>query len=228
MRCALVVLTALSAIDRITAFQLQPRMTLGSTSSVSFTRQQEMCPARADLLMLESDVEKIVAQVKSNINEGELSTRGEGWFVGQAALLAAVVFAPPEPVQPAVEVSVGLASMALGLALGASAVSDLGFANLTPWPKPVEKNELRTSGIYTLCRHPMYTALISLCFGLSLLDQSFERLLLTVALFALLSFKAGREEAFLEEKHGDDYRVYSSSVPQFFPTVAACWDLLRQ
>ena len=48
-----------------------------------------------------------------------------------------------------------------------------------------------------------------------------ERLLLTAALFALLSIKAGREEAFLNEKHGERYRAYAAYVPQLFPTIDA-------
>ena len=102
-----------------------------------------------------------------------------------------------------------------------SAVGDLGLANLTPWPKPVENNELRTEGVYSLCRHPMYTSLLMLCFGLSLLTLSFERVILTIALFVLLSIKSGREEAFLNDKHGERYRAYSAYVPQFFPTIQA-------
>ena len=50
---------------------------------------------------------------------------------------------------------------------------------------------------------------------------SFERLLLTVTLFTLLSIKAGREEGFLSDKHGERYRAYAAYVPQFFPTIPA-------
>ena len=67
----------------------------------------------------------------------------------------------------------------------------------------------------------MYAGLLWLSFGLSLLTLSFERLLLTSALFALLSFKAGREEVLLNQKHGERYRAYSAYVPQFFPTLGA-------
>ena len=66
-----------------------------------------------------------------------------------------------------------------------------------------------------------YTCLLSASFGLSLVTLSFERLLLTVALFALLSLKAGREEGFLRDKHGERYRAYAADVPQFFPTLPA-------
>mmetsp|Transcript_68681 Transcript_68681/g.153234 ORF Transcript_68681/g.153234 Transcript_68681/m.153234 type:complete len:247 (-) Transcript_68681:155-895(-) len=166
-------------------------------------------------------MEQIATQVMSNLNEGELSRRGEGWAIGQASLLLGVVFAPPKPIVPTVEVVVGLASIAVAATLATAAVSDLGFVNLTPWPAPVKRNALKTEGVYSLCRHPMYSSLIAGCFGLSLLDQSFERLLLTAALFALLSFKVGQEEAFLSDKHGERYRAYAAFVPQFFPTISA-------
>ena len=168
-----------------------------------------------------TSAEDTIAQLQANINEGELSTRGEGWAIGQAFLLLSVLFAPAQPVVPVVEVTVGVMCIAAGAALVAAAVSDLGLTNLTPWPKPVEGNELRTGGAYALCRHPMYSSLLAICFGLSLLNQSFERLLLTVALFALLSLKAGREEAFLKERHGDAYCDYAQGVKQFFPSAAA-------
>ena len=42
-----------------------------------------------------------------------------------------------------------------------------------------------------------------------------------MALFALLSLKAGREEGFLRDKHGEWYRAYAAAVPQFFPTLPA-------
>lgn len=173
-----------------------------------------------------STAEQFLSQVKANVLEGELSTRGEGWFIAQACLLLGLVFAPPEPVVPAVERFVGLAAMACGGVLGTAALADLGAANLTPWPKPVETNELQTEGVYSLCRHPMYTSLIAFGFGLSLLTVSFERLLLTVVLFSLLSLKAGREEAFLNEKHGERYRAYAAYVPQLFPTLGSLRDFI--
>ena len=119
-------------------------------------------------------LDQIVAQVQSNVNEGELATRGEGWFIAQAFLVLGVLFAPAEPVAPAAELAVGLAAIASGLALGAAAVRDLGVSNLTPWPKPVEKNQLQIEGVYSLCRHPMYTptTFLGLVWGLALVLPS--------------------------------------------------------
>ena len=54
-----------------------------------------------------------------------------------------------------------------GLALGAAAVNDLGLSNLSPWPKPVESNELRIEGLL-ICSpspaaHPSPYALHARC-----------------------------------------------------------------
>jgi len=68
--------------------------------------------------------------------------------------------------------------------------------------------------------------LLTASFGLSLVTLSFERLLLTVALFTLLSFKAGREEGLLIDKHGEQYRAYAAYVPQFFPTAPSIKDFV--
>lgn len=204
---------SLSAILPAMLPRMAPAVLISATSSSVY---MSSAPKAGD-----RSFDQIVTQVQSNMNEGELSTRGEGWFIAQACLLLGVLFAPSEPVAPAIEFIFGSTAIAAGGLLGTAAVNDLGFANLTPWPKPVLENELKTEGVYSLCRHPMYTCLLCLSFGLSLLSLSFERLLLTTALFALLSFKAGREEALLNEMHGERYRAYAAYVPQFFPTTSA-------
>ena len=128
--------------------------TLTPVAPLPASRAAALMTARGDD---DLSLDQIVAQVQSNMNEGELSTRGEGWFVGQASLVLGVLFAPAEPVAPVAELTVGLAAIATGLALGAAAVRDLGLANLTPWPKPLEGNQLQIEGVYSLCRHPMCT-----------------------------------------------------------------------
>ena len=60
----------------------------------------------------ELSLDQMVAQVQANVNEGELSTRGEGWFVAQGFLVLGILFAPPEPVAPAAELVVGLTAIA--------------------------------------------------------------------------------------------------------------------
>ena len=170
------------------------------------------------------DIGARINKIKDNINEGEAGTRGEAWVYGQFSLLAAILVAPIIPGVHQLTALIGLGSIAGGGLLAASAALDLGDA-LTPWPKPVAANELKTDGVYALCRHPIYGGLVGACFGLGLLSDSSERLLLAAALYVLLSLKAAREEVFLVEKHGAAYEKWAASVPALFPAPAA---VLRQ
>ena len=227
---ALVSVTVLCGLPVLTHGLLStavPRRAICSAAGSDGRRCVAQCPTRAPLVRM-----SWVQQLKSNMNEGERNTRGEGWAFGQAGLLLAVFFAPPEPLlvvvhgTSALPVLVGISAVVAAVTFAAAAVKDLGLTNLTPWPKPVARNELKTEGVYSLCRHPMYTCLITFCLGLSLLNQSFDRLLYTIALFVLLTLKAGREETFLQEKHGERYRAYAAYVPQFFPKVTALQEYL--
>jgi len=165
----------------------------------------------------DENLEQWISQVRTNIIEGDFGTRGEAWVAGQAALLIGVLVAPELP--DFASTLLGLLGIALGGALVAGAVFDLG-SNLTPWPKPVKANELRTDGAYALSRHPIYAGLIVGCLGVSLITQSYERLLLTNALYILLANKASREEEWLIDKHGEVYTAYAGRVPRFFPDAS--------
>jgi len=99
--------------------------------------------------------------------------------------------------------------------------------SLTPWPKPVDKNQLQTNGVFSLCRHPIYGCLIITCGGLSVLSASYARLVFTLILFSVLDKKAEKEEEFLLEKH-KDYGDYMQDVPsRFFPDPARFVALMR-
>jgi protein-S-isoprenylcysteine O-methyltransferase Ste14 len=77
---------------------------------------------------------------------------------------------------------------------------------------------LLKDGPYAYMRHPLYSAFILFIFpGLGFLFQSW--LVLTTGLFAFILFRLfiGREEEYLEEKFGKQYREYSSTVRSLFP-----------
>ena len=166
-------------------------------------------------------------KVAANIEEGTFGERGEPWVAGQALLVLGVLGAPVIPGVSAATTFVGLLSVVAGGALAVAAVLALGPANLTPWPKPVEASALRTEGVYSVCRHPIYAGLIVLCGGLGLLSHSSERLLLTLLLYLLLDAKAGREEEFLLDKHGDAYFAYAADTPRIFGEPASVTRLVE-
>ena len=137
-----------------------------------------------------------------------------------------MLIAPALPGAQPLSALAGLLAIAGGGALAIGGALDLG-TNLTPWPKPVKASELATGGVYALCRHPIYGGLVIACVGLGLLSGSCERLLLSGALYALLTQKARREEAMLVEKHGAQYEAWAARVPAFFPAPERALALLR-
>ena len=78
-------------------------------------------------------------------------------------------------------------------------------------------SKLVTSGIYGLSRNPIYIGLIAGLLGLALLIDSLW-LLLTVPAVALVLDRGVilREETYLEEKFGEDYRSYKRRVRRWF------------
>ncbi|CAN0399397.1 unnamed protein product, partial [Ectocarpus sp. 13 AM-2016] len=56
--------------------------------------------------------------------------------------------------------------------------------NFSPWPEPAEGGVLNTTGVYSLCRHPMYAGLVAFSLGLGFSTDSFTR----IALACLLGY----------------------------------------
>jgi protein-S-isoprenylcysteine O-methyltransferase Ste14 len=73
------------------------------------------------------------------------------------------------------------------------------------------------SGVFGLCRHPMYLGIISLLLGLSIVTFSIAAFALSVAFFALYDRFATYEEERLIEMFGEDYREYQRRVPKWIP-----------
>ncbi|KAL1503344.1 hypothetical protein AB1Y20_011396 [Prymnesium parvum] len=168
----------------------------------------------------------LVASLIDNTLAGEVGRRGEAWVAAQAVLIGGVIAAPEIPAVSAACRCVGCLSLSLGLLLASAGAYELG-TSLSPWPQPVGRNELRTSGVYELCRHPMYAGFLLDCAGVGMLTASSERLVLTLALYCLFNAKARREEDQLEEMHGDAFVSWASRVPRFVPTVSGLRELPR-
>lgn len=142
-----------------------------------------------------------------------LGRRGEGWFVIQVALAAAVGIAGglgPAWSGPGrvLGVGIGLILIVLGGLLALRGLLDLRD-NLTPFPKPVDGGRLVDTGAYSLVRHPLYGGLILGAIGWGLGTASPPALLGAIALSAFLRLKSGREELWLADRFEayDDYRA---------------------
>lgn len=150
----------------------------------------------------------------------ELGRRGEGWFLIQVALLAAVAVAGwlgPDWSGTArvVGVAIGVVLFGLGGLLAVRGILDLR-QNLTPFPKPVEGGRLVDTGAYRLVRHPIYGGLILGSFGWGLVSASIAALVGAVALALFLRLKSGREEAWLADQF-EAYDAYRARTRRFVP-----------
>ena len=90
------------------------------------------------------------------------------------------------------------------------AIKDLG-SNLSPFPKPIVRGNLVTSGAYRFIRHPMYYSLILISFGLFITKLSLYNLCLTISLAVIIKFKIILEEKYLIKKF-KNYVLYTDKV----------------
>lgn len=97
-----------------------------------------------------------------------------------------------------------------------SALFNLG-KSLTPNPIPKKSSELVTTGLYSLSRHPIYTALIVSAFGWTGFWFSWISALGLIALTIILRRKASFEENLLLQRYGHAYEAYTQTVNRFIP-----------
>ena len=83
-----------------------------------------------------------------------------------------------------------------------------------------KKKELITTGIFSICRNPLFAEVIFLILpGIILFFNSW--LLLTIPCFLYIMFKIfiNREEYLLEEVFGDEYIKYKNNTSAIFPKI---------
>ena len=90
------------------------------------------------------------------------------------------------------------------------AIKDLG-RNLSPFPRPINNNNLVTTGIYRFTRHPMYYSLIFISFGVFITKLSIYYLFLSISLALIIKFKITLEEQYLNHKF-KNYLLYKNEV----------------
>lgn len=144
---------------------------------------------------------------------------GWGLVAIQVVLLALLLllpkrrslFAPPDLLDV-----LGIILMIGGLALVIIALVSLGPA-LTPSPVPQGSAALRTQGIYSVVRHPVYSGILVAALGFTLAVGSLWQVLLWVVLAAFFYAKAFWEDRLLAEKHGVTWFDYADHVSSFIP-----------
>jgi protein-S-isoprenylcysteine O-methyltransferase Ste14 len=126
----------------------------------------------------------------------------------------------PQPVSASVRllqvlaVVVALAGLVVRVvAIGTAAEGTSERSTVNP-----RASRLRTTGLYSLVRHPLYAGNTLTAIGLAAFTTRWY-LPAIVLLLGLLYHEriAAREEAFLEERFGDEFRAWAGDVPALVP-----------
>jgi protein-S-isoprenylcysteine O-methyltransferase Ste14 len=86
------------------------------------------------------------------------------------------------------------------------------------WPEPMDDAKLVTTGVFKRMRHPVYSGLLLIGYGLGIASGPVPQLFFAIALHVVLYYKAGLEEQLLAQKF-KDYKKYAASTGRFFPKV---------
>ncbi len=87
------------------------------------------------------------------------------------------------------------------------------------WSKQAGEGALVTTGIYRYIRHPQYTGLLLLSFGMLANWATLPLLLLFPVMVVLYVRLAKREEQDMLLEFGDAYRLYQQNTKMFIPFV---------
>jgi protein-S-isoprenylcysteine O-methyltransferase Ste14 len=106
----------------------------------------------------------------------------------------------------------GIVPLATGITLNLAA--DAAFKREQTTVKPFEiSTSLVTTGVFRLCRHPMYFGMALILLGIAILMGSFAPLLVIVIFVILMELVFVRtEERMLEEQFGPAWDAYKSKV----------------
>ena len=82
------------------------------------------------------------------------------------------------------------------------------------------EHTLKTSGLYTVVRHPSYLGLILIIAGLGVcLNSLLSFILMFVPTFIAISYRISIEEKALIEEFGDQYIAYKAKVKRLIPGI---------
>jgi protein-S-isoprenylcysteine O-methyltransferase Ste14 len=73
--------------------------------------------------------------------------------------------------------------------------------------------QLVTDGIFKHIRHPHYTSLLIIGFGLALFFYSLAALLIALIAIPIMIWSIIDEEKILKKQYGDEYKAYMKKVP---------------
>ncbi|CAB4636488.1 unannotated protein [freshwater metagenome] len=147
--------------------------------------------------------------------------KGNLLVLGQFVLLGLLILVPSSGLNTGVFSYflslVSISALFLGFVILAFSALALG-KSLTAHPIPGKNAELVTDGLYRYVKHPIYSGLILLAFGLTIAGGIFPHAIFFVALLLLLNYKANFEEKLLTGTYAG-YAEYSRKTGRFLPRL---------
>jgi protein-S-isoprenylcysteine O-methyltransferase Ste14 len=148
-----------------------------------------------------------------------------GWVLVavQFILIAALILVPwrrSAPWPPDLSLIIGGALALIGVLIAIAGFLRLGSA-LTPTPVPIEGAELRTTGIYSWVRHPIYSGLLLASAGFVIAVGSLATFAVWLLLCVFFVLKHSWEDRLLAERHGAAWQEYAQRVGGLIPWRAS-------
>ena len=139
--------------------------------------------------------------------------------LGAASLVLAVIDVVPAP-----EGLLGLAIVGLVVAtagtIGVLAAQTGMGASWRIGVKETERTDLVTDGLFAVVRNPIFTAMITVQVGLTLMVPTWLSLASAICLATAVEMQVRLiEEPYLLEVHGQAYRKYAASTGRFLPGI---------
>jgi protein-S-isoprenylcysteine O-methyltransferase Ste14 len=92
--------------------------------------------------------------------------------------------------------------------------------------KAYAEDALRTKGVYSICRHPLYSSfLVFIVPGICLLFKSWIAFSVPFVMYIFFRVLIKEEEDYLSGRFGDEYKKYKREVSFVFPKV---WKYKKQ
>jgi len=137
-------------------------------------------------------------------------------------LVALFTTLPPRPFMGSPVIDAWTDMLGLLLALMGSAlrawVIGLAYIKRGGLDKKVHADTLVSSGMFAVCRNPLYVGNALVLLGLFVVHNNMLAWLVGLAFFGVAYWGiVAAEEKFLQEKFGDDYRAYCARVNRFWP-----------
>lgn len=117
---------------------------------------------------------------------------------------------------PDVTAVIGVLFLLGGLAIAALGLFRLGSA-LTPTPVPLSGMALRTDGIYSWVRHPVYSGILLAGLGFTIAVGSLWQVFVWVLLVVFFVGKSMWEDLLLSEVHGVTWYEYADRTGGLIP-----------